>query len=238
MTGMKPANSSREAASNSINDAATIFDQVWFTQWPSHAENIFPIFYDGSTPDQSAFVRTWQAGDPLDPENIPNWLVLEEGWRQPRQDLIAIANGVMIISERLADLLRQFNLGPEPTDENQRPRRTELHPMPLFAHDERTLIRKVLLLQCSAHKECFVPEETTRAEFLGRTWLAQLAGPHGIAVPAQREGGLDFWRDPRLRHTWFCSDRLYQAMKAANIKPLDFLPCRMVEPRTFARRLY
>ena len=151
-----------------------------------------PIRYETSTPDKSAFVRNWQSGEPLDPENIPRWLVLKERWPAPKGDLFAIANGVTVISERLADILRQFNLGPEPTPEEPRPRQTELHPMPLFAHDERTLIRKVVLLQCSAQRDGFVPEETERSKFLGRTWGAQLARPHRIAMRSQVTDGFDF----------------------------------------------
>ena len=198
-------------------------------QWPSNSVNIFGIHYDTSTPDQSAFLRTWQAGELLDPKNIPARLVLAEGRPAPKGDLFALTHMVMAISERFADLLRQFNLGPAPTADNPRPRRTELHPMPLFAHDERTLIRKVVLMQCSAQQEGFVPKESKGAEFLGQRWFRPLATPYQIAVRQMPKDGLDFWRDPSLVHTWFCSDRLYHTMKAAGIKPPEFYHCRMAD---------
>ena len=203
-------------------------DQVWFTQWPSHAENIFSVSYSEGSADYDQFVRDWQAGLPLNPDNIPGWLVLRKGRPAPKCDLFAIQAGIMVISERLADIFRQFNLGPEPTPEEPRPRRTELHPMPLFSHDERTLIRKVVLLQCSAQRDGFVPEETKRADFMGRSWMVSFAGPHEIAIHRSASSGFDFWRDPNLAHTWFCSNPLYQAMKDAGIAPLAFHPCRMV----------
>jgi hypothetical protein len=148
----------------------------------------------------------------------------------PKDDLFAIQAGIMVVSERLADIFRRFSLGPEPTEHDPRPRRTELHPMPLFAHDERTLIRNVVLLQCSAHQANWVSEETKRAKHHGRdVWSAMLAGSQAIASRRSLADGLDFWRDPRLTHNWFCSDRLYQGMPDAKIEPLAFHPCRMID---------
>lgn len=229
---MTPASDRPENPSGPPNRCDGTPDEgpIWCTQWPSNSKNIFSVFYDDSTPDAVAFGRTWKAGDPLYADNIPSWLMLEKGRPAPKGDLFSIANGVMVVSERLADIFRQFDLGPAPTEEEPRPRRTELHTMPLFAHDERTLIRKVVLLQCSAHQDVFVPEETKKPKLHGgRVWSVSFARDDQIAVRRPPLGGPDFWRDPLLVHTWFCSNRLYQAIKKAGIKPLDFYSCRIVD---------
>ena len=133
-----------------------------------------------------------------------------------------ITDGLAIISERFADLLKDFNLGA-----------TQLFEIPLFEFDQETQRSgKYFLLNVAETKPCFLPEQTAHVKAGAGTGLGfwRLRGfPEATVLPSAAEGA-DMWADPTLRQVIFMSDRLVKAIKAAKISPVPLKPCNVILP--------
>lgn len=137
-----------------------------------------------------------------------------------------------LISERFADLLESFDLGPDPSPEDPNPPRTQIHRMPLLDADQKTKLRDLALMQVSTEKDGFIPEESTHADDLGdgKTYFVTPL-MNNLAFDRCVLEGPDIWLCRQIpQDIYFISDRLHQAMEQAEITPkYQFLPCRVLD---------
>ena len=110
-------------------------ETVWATKFMNRSAYIFSVRAEGIT-DRHSFNKAYDQGQPIDPAKMPTYLVVKHK-PVPTTDIFAIQNGVMVVSERLAELMSGFDLGPAPTPDNPVPPRAELHPMPPMASTVR-----------------------------------------------------------------------------------------------------
>ncbi len=174
--------------------------------------------------------RKWQ---PLEVNEVPDKMFLKVSFLTEKEkmafgDVFRISGGLTIISERFANLLKDFDLGA-----------TQLFEIPLFDYDQETQRPgKYYLLNVAETKPCFIPEQSRHAvpgkyTAVG-TW--RLWGIDEVAVLSTAQDGADMWADPVLKEVIFMSDRLVKAIKAAKLTPdvsysSEILaPCKIVVP--------
>ncbi len=171
-------------------------------------------------------VNHYQAWHALKPNEIPTKLFFGVSDFSEKQktlkDASIIKNGLAIISERFADLLKDFDLGA-----------TQIFEIPLFEYDQETQRPgKYFLLNVAETKPCFVPEQSTgvRPGKYTAVGLWNLISIENLAVLSTAAVGADMWADPVLREAIFMSDRLVKAIRAAKISPVPLKPCNVIVP--------
>jgi len=167
--------------------------------------------------------RAWQA---LNLNEVPVKLFFNVSdfseKRKNLKDVSMITDGLAIVSERFADLLKDFNLGA-----------TQLFEIPLFEFDQETQRSgKYFLLNVAETKPCFLPEQTTHVKAGAGTGLGfwRLRGFPEVSVLPSAAEGADMWADPTLRQVIFMSDRMVKAIKAAKISPVPLKLCNVILP--------
>lgn len=118
-----------------------------------------------------------------------------------------------IVDEPLANLLRQFDLGPG-----------GLSPHPIYEADERTPIAaNWFLLGLGAQKQTFLPEQSRNFDEIappdngkpGKYMATVAAADDTYAFSAAASEGSDIWCDPTLRYCVLFSDALGSALMDA-----------------------
>jgi hypothetical protein len=141
---------------------------------------------------------------------------------------IFMAGGFWVVSAACADVLRQFDLG-----------QTALYPVEIFQHDKKTRVEgDYFHLAFGEVKNVFEPDETPDATGLStgatqkpiRFWRPRAGFEDGnIAVNKLALEGVDLWIDPSLLRTFFLSDALVKALKAATMtRRFGLRKCRVV----------
>lgn len=204
--------------------------RVWATQFMNRPSYLHSVCADG-VPDWREFHRAYDQTLPFDRSNVPTRLLVKH-YPKPSTDVFSIEGGVMVVSEKLAGIISNFDLGPAPTETDPHPSRAELLPLPLFDKGGTKKIANVCMLQVSSHKDGWIPEESsTRQYHAHRDLFSMTVAPLSLGFNRSAQGtGADLWRDRRASDVIFLSDRLYRAMQDAGIEKLDeFHPCRMID---------
>jgi hypothetical protein len=129
-----------------------------------------------------------------------------------------------VVSERLADALRQADLGP-----------SNLYPATLYQRDkDLTFDQSFFILNIGVCKEALDDEQTTMLDPTtrpGTHWLKYTIKADDVVLKHNAAEGPDIWVDPKLpRKTYFFSDRLYQILKKENLaKALGLVRCRIAD---------
>lgn len=158
-------------------------------------------------------------GDRVDPQQLPKAMYLDRGKKSKLPDLFRVQGRLMVVSERLADLLREFELG-----------RNQLIEIALFESDRVTsLPGRYFILNVAEHKQdCFVLEKS-QGPIRGDGYLQPAPwGFEGIVVKSSAEAGVDLWMDPTLRRTPFFSGRLARAIKMGKFGRTGLKPCIVI----------
>ena len=127
-----------------------------------------------------------------------------------------------------ADVLRQFDLG-----------QTALYPVDIFQYDRTTRVDgDYFHLAFGEVKNVFEPDQTPDVEVASARlnpkpngyWMLKFALSDGdTAVNKSALEGADLWIDPSLLKTFFMSDVLVQALKAAKLtRRFGLRKCRVV----------
>ena len=154
----------------------------------------------------------------------PKYTLTTRSNLQDRQPDIFRDGNFLIISAVFADVLSQFDLG-----------KTCLYPVEVFEHDRETPVGGYYkLLALGERKRAFRPEHSdqTYQKKLGKhdIWSYLIVENDTIAVDASALDGPDLWVDPRLIMTFFLSDRLAKALRAAKVaRRLKLKSCKVVE---------
>lgn len=129
----------------------------------------------------------------------------------PKLRDIFFAGGFLVLSERAADLVRDFDLGS-----------SELSPIQLLKSDRKTPFSgSWVFFNITNLKNGFEPEHSTNFlpprfetdKFLGR--IKSDAKDGDIKVNSMVLQGPDIWRDPSLNFAIFVSDRLGKALQGS-----------------------
>ena len=177
------------------------------------------------------YIHEFRRHDPAERDQAPDYIFfnlsgLREDYKRKLPDIFTITGGLIVISERFADLLRGFELG-----------QTRLFEVPLFERDQKTpRPGRWFILHIAAKKSAFVPEASSGVKEKDHAppglWEPdRLVKTDVVAVRASAAEGEDLWVDTHYSWRIFFSDRLRQAIKEAGIKGSNFVlrPCIVVD---------
>jgi hypothetical protein len=121
---------------------------------------------------------------------------------------ISCYNGLWLISDDVADILRGFDTGDG-----------VISPVRLFRRDHVTVVPgDWFFWNVGNAKQAFLPDRSTHIRPVpGRAWRTLGAGDHDLKCSSAAEAGPDVWFDPKLRGVLFLGRALGQALMAADL---------------------
>lgn len=153
------------------------------------------------------------AGEPLSEEFFPTELhgKYHDYFFSEKLPDICTAGPYWIVSEPVAEVFRQFDLG-----------ESALYPVKMLQHDRETPVEGTYFhLNFGNTKDAFLPEHSLKPRKIyshSDIWRVRGVPKDGdVAVRATALKGADIWLDPRLRDGLFLSDRLVQALRDARL---------------------
>jgi hypothetical protein len=201
--------------------------KIWNTTFTDHTINLRYIDFhlaDNTVPRRAACSTAflYPDGIPLEPSLVPDYVFFKyrdqkEDYKAKTPDLIMMEGGLLLISEKLRNLLSGFDMGS-----------SLIHEVPLYENDQKTRrAGRWFILHITANKKTVIPElsANVKPDLSGRTWGSRIAQEDILAVRADSAEGADLWIDPLFYGRIFLSDRLKSALKPAGIRVLK-LPLR------------
>lgn len=193
-------------------------DTVWISKAPLDSRLLLPVTSDLQEP--RGLTNYWKANsaaeslDPCCPTEI--WVRDDSGRGLTRLPDLSVVRTSWILSRRLADVFRRFDLG-----------KGGIEPIRAFKQDRRTpLAGEYLCLTFDNLKRAFLPDESVKvSDFVKGVWTTDAGFSDGNIV-CSRDAllGPDIWVDPRLYGSLFLSDRLVAALTEARLdKPFGGL---------------
>lgn len=170
-----------------------------------------------------ATCRANESGKALEREDFPPALYAQPHAKKRDYTFkdFFVANGLLVVSERLARLLGQFSLG-----------NGSLFEVPLFEKDKSTPIEgKYFFLNIGNSKDAFLPDQSTHIEKLGGIdlWTIRSYQEAGnLAFSSTALSGPDIWADPRCMSVFFISERLNSEVRAKGLRGVETVECRTV----------
>ncbi|MDK1386891.1 hypothetical protein QN224_15890 [Sinorhizobium sp. 8-89] len=176
-----------------------------------------PTFQLGVEPNHVVQAhRRHSAGEALERTDFPEamYVFAENNWK--RVGDLFCAGPFYAVKGRLADVLKEFDLG-----------KGGLLEFPIYEADKKTrLPGPFYLLNFGAVKDSFVPSETRSKLFPRRTverdgyelWATYDLEGGDIALTAAAFEGADLWHERKLQRLLFMSGRLHEAILAAKVK--------------------
>lgn len=207
--------------------------KIWVSRF--FGGSVQSLSFDWSTQGKKvdyvhAYWRDQILADPIDaPEKI--FPRRHKEIKSSLKDAFTIVGGILIISPALRDILVEFDLGqsqlfevPICADESGTPSGLPNH-YALNVHEPR----RTVIIELSDNIERPISpgrtEPAPNAKYVPQRWTEIL--------PARADSaqGPDLWHDPRILSRFFMSDRLKQAIDAADlkVKGLDLYPARVFE---------
>ena len=193
--------------------------RIWF----SRILTLTKIVDYGITDVPVEFVNACRLQRPYDGDFVPKTL-------EPRQqsarisktdeDAFRIGGGVTIISPKLRDVLVQFDLGA-----------TRLAKVSWINWDGTPSPRPPhYIFHVAETKPTLIPDQSENIKQVAKAGATPKPDapwrptdyPDKLAVMASSATGVDMWRDPNLRDRVFFTDRLRQAIVAADLSAKDF----------------
>ena len=189
---------------------------------------------DPSSKDFVDYQDKYEAGIPVEPDNVPIYPVAlyfeypdtPESYKKKWRDIFRVQLGLVVVSERMKDLLQGFNLG-----------ETSFRELPLFENDQTTPRPEgpFFLMHILQYRGAFVPEQSENVEKYkyADKWRPAITSDI-LAIDPSKVAGADLWMDHRIRSRVFFSDRLRQAIKDTKFQTygLSFKACKVVALET------
>jgi hypothetical protein len=214
--------------------------KIWNTTFTDHTINLRRIDFhivDPTVPRRAACSTSflYPDGIPLPPDLVPDYIFFaypddifakyqdpKKDYKAKTPDLVMIGGGLLVISEKLRDLLASFDMDT-----------SLIHEVPLYEYDQKTRRPgRWFILHITANKKTVIPEksENVKPSLSGRTWRSRIAQEDVLAVHAVAAQGADLWIDTNFRGRIFLSDRLKSALKPAGIRvlKLPLRPCTVI----------
>jgi hypothetical protein len=207
--------------------------KIWNTTFTDHTINLRYINFhivDSTVKREAACSRAflYPDGIPLPPDLVPDYIFfgyrdLKDDYKAKTPDLAMIMGGLLLISEKLRDLLSGFDMGT-----------TLIHEVPLYENDQKTRRPgRWFILHITANRKTVIPEKSENTERVApgsAKWKSRIAQEDVLTVRADAANGPDLWIDADFRGRIFLSDRLKSALKPAGIRvlKLPLRPCTVV----------
>ncbi|MEO1468218.1 MAG: hypothetical protein AAFV86_04120 [Pseudomonadota bacterium] len=205
--------------------------KIWFSRALDNTDGSYSIDHDKGT-DVVPFAWAYRDIEPSpSPDAIPTCLFQLGASFKPRSaDAAMVLDGFIVVSEKMRDVLTQFNLGS-----------TQFYECPIYASHEKTAVLpgRYAILHVMEKKSAFVPEASEnvhqgslfddRPVIPGEPWKPTY-GKDILAVRAAATEGVDLWADPDIKDRLFATDRLKPALDKARVKTrvLTFVPARVL----------
>jgi hypothetical protein len=171
--------------------------------------------------------RQYKNGYSLAEADIPKAFagMYRDTWVSPMPDF-SYGNGFFLLSERCANVFRQFDLGTG-----------GLFPVDVYQGSRKSLVKggPIFLLDFGCRKDSFMPEESKLEKFDLWTkppmqWAPRSIEDDDCAVNHAALEGPDLWVEARVGASFFMSDRLAEELRKAKVaKNIRMRRCRMVE---------
>ena len=191
---------------------------VWASNMLMQGQNLFGFSCASRERDLEEWVANLHRisrGEPVPDDFLPDvmWADDPDDDRVERLPHLFQARNLLVVSETLAGLLRQADLGA-----------SRLVPVTLLHRDRTTPFAGThLILDLREQKKAFEPEHSkqfNRPLYPDQKHLGAVVGrpqDGDISVNSSALMGGDIWRDPRLLNSLFFSDRLMAAMRKAKV---------------------
>ena len=187
-------------------------ETVWISKAPLDARLVLPMTSDLEEP--KGLINYWKANnaaaslDPSCPTEI--WVKDKSKGDIDKLPDLSLIRTSWIVSERLADVLRRFDLG-----------KGGIEPVTAFKTDRQTLLAgQYFCLRFDNLKRAFLPDESSKVSlFVQGVWTTDPDFSDGsIVCHRDALSGPDIWIDPRLYGSLFLSDRLVSALAEAKVE--------------------
>jgi len=205
-------------------------DKVWVSAAMSDSRLLTTlradIFDSPNFQEVNQFLVKNEYGYPFSVEHFPKKIYWVGAGKKKKKLAPFFNTGLFYVSEELANVLRQFDLG-----------ECGLYPVTLYEKDRKTVDdRTYFTINFGNRKRVFLPNESPAARVgpldteEGETRRLPMVPDHDlIAVSPAALIGPDLWIDENLAVGIFVSGRLYDALKAANLaRVFGFKRCRIV----------
>ena len=187
-------------------------ETVWISKAPLDSRLIFPLTSDVAEP--KGLIHYWKASYAGEPRNAPCpteiWVKDDSAGDIKKLPDLSIVRTSWILSLRLADVFRRFDLGTG-----------GIEPVKAFKADHRTpLGGQYFCLSFDNVKRAFLPDQSARVcDFVKGVWTTKPDFSDGnIVCSRDALSGPDIWIDPRLYGSLFLSDRLVNALAEARLE--------------------
>ena len=185
---------------------------VWISKAPVDSRLLLPVTSDLAEP--KGLVNYWKANNAAESLNpsCPTQLWVKDDSAGEITELpdLSLIRTSWILSKRLADVFRRFDLG-----------KGGIEPVRAFGRDRRTpLAGEYFCLTFDNVKRAFRPEESQKvSDFVKGVWTTDPAFSDGdIVCSRDALSGPDIWIDPRLYGSIFLSDDLVKALADAKLE--------------------
>lgn len=168
--------------------------------------------------------RDNNSGKPMAPECFPSEIFVRKDSNTNYEKLPCLfyAFGYWVVSDKVANVLRRFELGA-----------ANIYPVRVYRKDRKTPIgNSWFCLNFGNVKSAVIPEQSTHIRPLGPSktyWLPDELENNSVAVHKMALDDPDIWIDAIFGNTFFVSDRLAMALKAEGVAgPFGLKKCRVI----------
>lgn len=202
-------------------------DEIWMSQAFGNSKLIKFFVSNRSLEDPkkaTVAFKANKAGVPLEQDQFPEEIYGKYRDQKYTKLPDMCCAGAWIVSERMADVLRQFDLG-----------QGALYPVRVLEYDRKTQVEgRYFHINVGNVKEAFLPEMSPTAQRRHDgidIWKRIVPAKNDeMAVRDTALTGPDIWIDPRFYNAFFLSGRLVRALKAAKLtRGLWLSRCRVIK---------
>ena len=179
------------------------------------------------TPEEEDLYRRSRVGEVIEEHELVKDLYFPKDWNDHKKPIRHImSSGVLVVTEKSAEVLQNFDLG-----------KGGLYAVDLYLPDRKTKMDgNFYYLNIATKKNAFLPEQCLGRVYrpYGEKYEVWTANPNHeddeyVFSPDALKGA-DLWFDERFNSSFFISNRLMEAMKAAKVaKDWHALRCPIVK---------
>lgn len=206
---------------------------VWFTNLFTGTSNSRPLDFEEKDAGGDVFEKFLsgispfsKAGDPISTDCLPKRIYVGKDARKTDKFNEVTLYGYLIVNEAVADVFRQFDLGPH----------GGIYPVEIYQKDRRTRVPgEYFHLVFANRKSAIDPVKSKLRESPVKPsrWIYKpLTNPqdHDYVVDASALEGPDIWHDTAMWKAVFMSDELGKALRTAKLsRRFGLRKCQVID---------